>query len=494
MSDPAFIIPIKYAPGGMRVLIENRSKMKNATKKLRVAIIGSGPAGFYSAERVFKKSPFPASIDMFDLLPTPHGLVRHGVAPDHQKIKSVSKVYDRIASNPGFRFFGFVEFGRDVTLADLKRRYHQIVFSTGAQTDKKIDIPGENLTGSHTATEFVAWYNGHPHSSDLDFDMSCGRAVVVGVGNVAVDVARMLCLGADELSKTDIADYALKKLASSNIREIYIIGRRGPAQAAFTNPELRELGNISGVHVVTNEKDMRLDPLTKEALEKKPDAAVEKKLETLRGFLPRARKDAEKTLCLRFLLSPVRIDSDGDGKVSGITFVKNRLTRKNDGSISAVATDRTERIETGLVFRSIGYRGVSLTDVPFDEKAGVIPNSSGRVLDRRGGKPLEGLYTTGWIKRGATGIIGTNKADSAETVDLMIEDFVAGGSFKPDLPENSIEKLLEKKKPDFVSYRKWSALDKRETARGGKTGRPRVKYTSIEEIMKALEKVSGDDS
>ncbi len=463
-------------------------EMKDTAKKLRVAIIGSGPAGFYGAERIFKKSPVPANIDMFDILPTPHGLVRHGVAPDHQKIKSVSKVYDRIASDPGFRFFGFVEFGKDMTLADLKKSYHQIVFATGAQTDKKIDIPGEGLAGSHTATEFVAWYNGHPHSSGLDFDMSGKRAVIIGVGNVAVDVARVLCLGEGELSKTDIADYALKKLAASNIKEVFLIGRRGPAQAAFTNPELRELGNMEGASAVTFEKDMRLDPLTKEILGEKPDPATEKKLEILRSFLSNSSEGKKKNLYFRFLLSPAAIDGNEDGKVSGVTFVKNRLVRRDDGNITAVSTNQTERMEAGLVFRSIGYRGVPLKDVPFDEKTGVIPNSSGRVLDRSGGKPVEGLYATGWIKRGATGVIGTNKTDSAETVDLMIEDFSAGRHFVPTLPENSIDRLLEKTKPNYVSYRKWSLLDTKEKKRGEKEGRPRVKYTSVEEILKALGK------
>lgn len=467
--------------------------MNETGKKPRVAIIGSGPAGFYCAERILKKSPVPANVDMFDLLPTPHGLVRHGVAPDHQKIKTVSRVYDKIASDPRFRFFGFVEFGKDLVLEDLERRYHQIVFATGAQTDRKIDIPGEDLAGSHTATEFVAWYNGHPYSSDLDFDMSHERAVVIGVGNVAVDVARILCMNADALSKTDIADYALKRLSASGIREVFIVGRRGPAQAAFTNPELRELGNIAGTRTVTREEDMALDPVTKEALEKTPDKAAEKKLETLRGFLAGASPGkGKKTLYLRFLLSPVRINGGEDGRVSSVTFAKNRLVRGSDGKVAAVATGQTERMEAGLVFRSIGYRGVPLTGVPFDAEAGVIPNRSGRVLDGPGGGPVEGLYTAGWIKRGATGVIGTNKADSAETADMMIEDFAEGRHLKPDLPQGSVDGLLEKRKPDYVSYRKWSALDRKETERGREAGRPRVKYTNVEDILKAIGKETED--
>ena len=460
--------------------------MRAENKKLRVAIIGSGPAGFYSADRLFKKSPVPATIDMFDLLPTPHGLVRHGVAPDHQKIKTVSRLYDKIASTPAFRFFGLVEFGKDITLDDLKKRYHQIVFATGAQTEKKLDIPGENLPGSHTATEFVAWYNGHPHSSELDFDMSCERALVIGVGNVAVDVARILCMSPAELSKTDIANYALEKLAASNIKEICIIGRRGPAQAAFTNPELKELGKLENACVAAREDETCLDPLTRKVLEKKPDTATEKKLEILRGFTENAPGGKEKTLYLRFLLSPVCINAGENGRVYSVSFAKNKLVKDNDGKIAAVTGNETEEIESGLVFRSIGYRGVALRDVPFDSSAGIIPNSSGRVLDKPGGEAIKGIYTAGWIKRGATGVIGTNKTDSAETTDVMIEDFANGIFIKSKLTESPIEELLEKKNLNYVSYNKWSLLDKRETEQGQKTGRPRVKYTSIEEIIKAM--------
>ncbi|MGI9558544.1 MAG: FAD-dependent oxidoreductase [Thermodesulfobacteriota bacterium] len=460
--------------------------MESGKQKLNIAIVGSGPAGFYTADRLIKKSGAEIQIDMFDTLPTPHGLVRHGVAPDHQKIKTVARMYDKIAAHPSFRFFGFVEFGKDITLADLKKRYHQIVFATGAQTDKRMEIPGEDLPGSHTATEFVAWYNGHPHSSELDFEMSGSRAIIIGVGNVAIDVARILCLSGGELGKTDIADYAMKKLEASGISEIYIIGRRGPAQAAFTNPELRELGALEDALAVTREEDLNLDPVSKRFLEENPNAATAKKLEILESFSRREQSGEKKTLHLRFLLSPVAMESGKDGRVASATFVKNRLERREDGTVRAVPTGETETIRADIVFRSIGYRGIALKDVPFDDSAGVIPNGLGRVLDAPGGGALTGLYTAGWIKRGATGVIGTNKTDSAETVDLMIEDAEKGVLFAPDEKAVSIEALLDERKPDYISYQKWSVVDEKEKKRGEVEGRPRVKYTTIEEIMKAL--------
>ena len=451
-----------------------------------MAIIGSGPAGFYVADSIFKKKPSGAVVDMFDLLPTPHGLVRHGVAPDHQKIKAISKVYDKIADNPDFRFFGLVEFGKDIVLTDLKSRYHQIVFATGAQTDRKLGIPGEDAEGSRTATEFVAWYNGHPHFSHLDFNLSCERAVVIGVGNVAVDVARILCLSENERKKTDMADYAEKKLAVSNIREIVMAGRRGPAQAAFTNPELRELTALEEAVPSTFADEMRMDTMTQNLLKLNPDVQTERKLEILSGFSGRTASK-KKTLRLRFLLSPVSIETDAKGRVCGVTFEKNRIEKRN-GNMVAVGTGETETIEAGIVFRSIGYRGVKLTDIPFDDTAGRIPNTDGRVIDGPGGMTLTGLYTAGWIKRGPIGVIGTNKADSSRIVDLMLEDFAHGKRLEPSEPEGSISALLEERNMPYVNYAEWKKLDGMEKELGEKEGKPRVKYTKIKDMLTALGK------
>src|SRR5437867_5520866 len=272
---------------------------------LRVAIIGAGPTGYYAADHLLRQDRLTVEVDMVDRLPTPYGLVRLGVAPDHQKIKAVTAAFDKVAAHPRFRFFGGVEFGRDVTGEHLRRHYHQILYSTGAQTDRRMGIPGEDLEGSHPATEFVAWYNGHPDYGDLDFDLAQERAAVVGVGNVAVDVARILCRSADELAATDIADYALDALRKSRIKEVYLLGRRGPAQAAFTNPEIRELGELPDADIAADPAEVELDPLSRAAVERSQDRATAKKVEILRAYARRPASGTSKRLVLRFLVSPV---------------------------------------------------------------------------------------------------------------------------------------------------------------------------------------------
>ncbi len=453
-------------------------------EKIKVAIVGSGPAAFYGAEHLQKKLGDRVFIDMFEKLPTPHGLVRSGVAPDHQKIKSVARVYDKIASNPQYRFFGLVEFGKHVTLEDLRSRYHQIVFATGAQTDRKMGIPGEGIIGSHTATEFVGWYNSHPDHMGLGFDFSGKRVVIVGVGNVAVDVARILSLTKSEMEKTDIADYALEQLAESGIREIYMLGRRGPAQAAFTNPELRELENLEDADLLTLPDEAEPDSLTLEELERKPNRTVQTKIDLVKKASERVHSKSKK-IVIRFLVSPIEIIAGEDNRVKSVKVVRNRLYKSDDGSLRPKSTDETEEIPTDLVFRSVGYRGIPLRDVPFDDSSGVIPNEKGRVLDKAGGTPLTGLYTTGWIKRGPTGVIGTNKSDSGETVSCMIEDIEGENTLRPEFTsDESIRELLDEK---HISYNEWLQVDWFEKKEGEKRGRPRVKVSGLEEILEILQ-------
>jgi ferredoxin--NADP+ reductase len=453
---------------------------------LRVAIIGSGPAGFYAAEHLFKKGDLRVEVDMFDRLPTPFGLVRFGVAPDHQKIKSVTRVFDRIAQNPCFRFYGNVEIGRDVTLDEMKQRYHQICFATGAQTDRRMEIPGEDLPRSHAATEFVAWFNGHPDYRDCEFDLTAERVAVVGVGNVAVDVARILCRTPEELARTDIADYALEALSNSKVREVYMLGRRGPAQAAFTNPEVRELGELEGADIHVPRDEAELDPLSLAEVERSDDDTLRKKVEIIREFASRARAGKPRLLTLRFLVSPTELVAGEDGGVRLMRLVKNALVDEN-GRLGCRPTAHTEELPVDLVFRSVGYRGVRIDGLPFHERQGLIPNDLGRVMDGNGSKRVRGLYVSGWIKRGPTGVIGTNKKDGAETATAMLEDAAAGAVLEPSLPETAaLDALVRERQPSVVTYSDWTRLDEIECVRGAELGRPRVKLTSLSEVQAAL--------
>ncbi len=454
---------------------------------LRVAIVGAGPAGFYAADALLRQDQVEVEVDMFDRLPSPYGLVRFGVAPDHQKIKAVTAAFDKVAAHPRFRFFGGVELGRHLTVDDLRRHYHQVVYATGAQTDRRLGIPGEDLAGSHPATEFVAWYNGHPDFRDCVFDLSAERVAVIGVGNVAVDVVRILCRTPEELERTDIADHALEALRGSRVREVYLIGRRGPAQAAFTNPELKELGELAGADVVVDPDEVTLDPVTRVALEKMQDRATAKKLEILRDLARRAAAGKPRRLVLRFRLSPVEILDDGRGRVGGLRLVRNELYATESGSIQARPTGRMEALPVQLVFRSVGYRGVPLPGVPFHDAWGVILNEQGRVLDPATRRPRVGEYAAGWIKRGPTGVIGTNKPDAAETVAHMLEDALTGRTLAPAEPERTaVERLVGERQPHRVSYEDWLALDRLEVERGQAAGRPRVKLCRMEDVLQAL--------
>lgn len=465
------------------------TEKSNTLGPIRVAVIGSGPAGFYATEHLFRHREYEFLIDIYDKLPTPHGLVRTGVAPDHQKIKSVTRVYDKIASNPNFRFFGNVEYGKDITMEELKKHYHMIIFATGAETDRRMNIPGEDLKGSHTATEFVAWYNGHPHYGESQFDLSAESVAIVGVGNVAVDVARILCRTEEEFRETDIADYALEALKESGVKEVHLLGRRGPLQAAFTNPEVRELGNLEDAHAITKKEEITLDIHSLKHLEEKDDASARKKHEILSSYSEEREHDKSKKLHIRFLVSPVEILGDEEGNVRAIKLVKNELYKSEDGSLRPRPTDEYEEIPVGLVFRSIGYHGVPLPGVPFNESWGVIHNDKGRITDPETGEHIPGLYTTGWIKRGPSGVIGTNKKDSGETVDCISEDIEKESINIPEDPDpDSITELLRERDCEYVTYEDWLRLDALEIERGKALGKPRLKFTKIEDIMEALKK------
>jgi ferredoxin/flavodoxin---NADP+ reductase len=448
----------------------------------RVAIVGAGPAGAFAAAALLRAQG-DAEIDLLERLPTPWGLLRGGVAPDHQEIKRLEDTFDRQTLRRGCRFLGNVEVGADVSHAELMRHYTAVVYATGAQTDKSLGIPGEDLPGSWAATEFVAWYNGHPDYRGLEFDLSPERAVVIGNGNVAADVTRMLTLGPAELERTDVADHALAALRESAIREVVVLGRRGPAQAAFTSAELRELGRLDGVGVRVDPAEVELDPVSRRWLAEEGTFTARKNVELLREFAARpARPDAPRRIELRFLTSPVEIR--GAGRVEAVDVRRNEIVRSDDGTLRARPLDgEPETISCGLVLRSVGYRAVPLPDVPFDERYFVLPNRRGRVL-AGDGEPLPGVYAVGWIKRGPTGILGTNKRDAEETVACLVEDLRNGALAPPPEPD-PIDALLAGRKPDLVTVDGWRAIDGRELAHGRKEQRPRVKLASRDELLAA---------
>jgi ferredoxin--NADP+ reductase len=470
---------------------------------IRIAVIGSGPAGFYTAGHLLKDSTERIEVDMLERLPTPWGLVRSGVAPDHPKIKSVTRVYEKTAAHPRFRYFGNVTFGVHVSREDLLAHYHAIVYATGSPSDRPLGIPGEDLPGSHAATEFVGWYNGHPDQTELEVDLTAAfgggapaeRAVVIGNGNVALDVARMLVLAPAELAPTDTADHALEVLARSRVSEVVVVGRRGPAQAAFTNPELLELGELADADVVVDQAELERALAVHDA-EADDNATARRNVEILRSYAARAPTGQPKRIVLRFLLSPTAFIPDEHGRLGAVELVRNELVSGASG-LRAQPTDECETIHARLAFRAIGYRGIPLPDVSFDERSAVIPNEAGRVLDAETRTPLPGEYVVGWIKRGPSGVIGTNKRDAQETVDAILADLStlldgdgppthpSGLTHLPSEPDaDAIEALLSVRQPDLVPYSGWESIDRHERALGERAGRPRVKITQIEEMLR----------
>lgn len=446
---------------------------------LRAAIVGSGPAGFYAAEALLESASL-VLVDMFERLPAPFGLVRSGVAPDHPKLKQPILVYQKIAASPQLRFFGNVMVGRDVSVSELMDCHHVVVFACGAQTDRTMGIPGEHLPGSHAATEFVGWYNGHPDYRDLVFDLSHETAVVIGQGNVAVDVCRILAKTADELRQTDIAAHALEVLAESRIRDVHMIGRRGPVQAKFTHPELRELGQLADCDPVVDSHDLDLNPASRQELGDRSNRTALKSYEVLQAFAARPPPIRHRRCHIKFLKSPIKLS--GDGRLERVVLMRNRLTGEASRQI-AQPTGETEELACGILFRSIGYRGVAIPGVPFDEILGVIPNRDGRVTD--GCTVVPGLYATGWIKRGANGIIGTNREDSLLTINSIWGDLPElDPSPKPGA--DRLDALLQSRRIRVVSYTDWCKIDAAEIRRGQLAAKPREKFTRLKEMLDVI--------
>jgi ferredoxin--NADP+ reductase len=414
--------------------------------------------------------------------------VRAGVAPDHPKIKSVTRRYTKTAAHPAFRFFGCVELGQDVTRAELLERYHAVVYAVGTPWDNRLGIEGEDRAGSHAATEFVAWYNGHPDYCDREFDLSVSRAVVIGNGNVAIDVARMLVLDPDELATTDTADHALEALGAAQVEHVIMLGRRGPAQAAFTNPELLELGELQRADVIVAPEEVELDQHSREWLAEHGSQTAKKNVEILTGYSKREPGGKSHRIELRFLRSPLEVIGDGpDDPVTALRVMRNRIEPDASGNLRAVATGEEEVLQCGLVLRSIGYRGRPLPGVPFDEKRGLIRNDGGRVTDEEG-RPLPGEYAVGWIKRGPSGVIGTNKKDASDSITKLVEDAQKGSLNEPAMPgSDAIEPWLRERVPGLVTWEGWEAIDTHETSLGEPQGRPRVKLVRVPEMIAVAE-------
>jgi len=455
------------------------SNLGTEENPLRAAIVGSGPAGFYAAEALIRSEPV-VSVDMFERLPSPFGLVRSGVAPDHPKLKEPILVYQRIAQSPQFRFLGNVTVGRDISAKELKDCYHVVVFTCGAQTERTLGIAGEHLAGSHTATEFVGWYNGHPDYRDRVFDLSHETAVVIGQGNVAVDVCRILAKTADELRHTDIARHALEVLAKSKVRDIHMIGRRGPAQAKFTHQELRELGNLPDCDSIVDSHDLALNPASHEELADRSNRANLKSYEVLQAFATRPPPARRRRCHLHFLKSPVELR--GKERLERVVLMKNRLQGEASRQV-ARATGEVEELACGVLFRSIGYRGVPIAGLPFDEAQGIFPNRDGRMVD--GGNVVPGFYVAGWIKRGPTGIIGTNREDSVATVNSVLADLPnLDAGAKPGA--DGLKALLAGRGIHVVGYADWQKIDAAEIRHGEAAGKPREKFTRVEEMLEVL--------
>jgi len=431
---------------------------------LRVAIVGSGPAAMYAADELLTQRG--VRVNIFEKLPTPFGLVRAGVAPDHQNTKGVTRLFDQITQKRGLNFFLNVEVGRDISHAELLEHHHAVLYAVGAPNDKRLDIEGMGLPGTGTATEVVAWYNGHPEFSHLPVDLSHERVVIVGNGNVALDVARILTADPDALARTDISDHALAALRESRVREVVIVARRGPIHSAFTLPEL--IGLTATCDVVLDPadhelvmrdlgSDVALDPLTRN------------KLEILSGLGDGSRPSTRPRIRLAYELTPSRIL--GEDKVSGIEF-------------AVTGSDEVRQLDAGLVLTSIGYHGKAIADLPFDDAAGVVPNDEGRVIDPVTTKPVRGSYVAGWIKRGPTGFIGTNKTCAAHTVDRLVDDYNASRLGEPNAKNGALQQLVRTRRPDVVDLAGWRAIDAAEIARGG-ADRPRDKFIDVADMVAA---------
>lgn len=451
---------------------------------LRVAVVGTGPAASYAAESLVRRRGLDVEVTMIDRLPVPGGLIRHGVAPDHQDTKGAGTALARTWGRRTVTLHLNVEVGTHVAHADLLDHHHAVLYAVGAPGGRSLGIPGEDLGGCASATDFVAWYNGHPDAARHAFDLSGHRAVVVGNGNVALDVARILVAGTDHLAATDISSAALETLSRSAVREVVVLGRRGPAQASFTTPELMALGDVEGVDVIVDPDEVRLDEASAAQLAREPDPVVMLKLEALRELAEREPAGHDRRIVLRFLASPEEVV--GLDRVEGLRVART-ATEVDGDRIVARPTGETSDVECGLVLTSVGYRGAPVPGLPFDERRGVLPNDGGRVVDPGTGEPVPGTYTAGWIKRGPSGVIGTNRWCSEDTVRALLEDYSAGRLDPPAAGGPEFAELVARRRPEALGLAAWKAIDAHERRAGRSAGRPRVKLVDLRDMLDVVE-------
>jgi ferredoxin--NADP+ reductase len=452
---------VKLPPTSKLAPVLPAAEVRHGRHPLTVAIVGSGPAAMYAADELLTQPG--VLVNMFEKLPTPYGLVRAGVAPDHQRTKLVTRLFDTVAARPGFQFFLNVEVGKHLSHADLVGQHHAVLYASGAPNDRRLDIDGMGLPGTGTATEMVAWINGHPEFTDLPVDLSHERVVIVGNGNVALDVARILTADPDVLARTDISDHALAALRASRVQEVVIVARRGPAASAFTLPEM--IGLTQTADVVLDAKDQAR---VRDDLATSRDTSTRAKLEILSKLDDASAPATRPRIRLAYELTPERVI--GDGRAATIEF-------------TVTGTDAVHRLQAGLVLSSIGYRGKPIRDLPFDDDAAVVPNEDGGVVDPGTGRRVPGAYVSGWIKRGPTGFIGTNKSDSLQTVHTLVGDFNGGLLSDPAGGPRSVARMVHARQPDVIDAAGWKAIDAAEVARGSVDDRPRDKFTSVPEML-----------
>jgi len=443
---------------------------------MRLAIVGAGPAGIYAADLIIKaERDFEVSIDLFDLLPAPYGLVRYGVAPDHPRIKGIIRALYEVLDRGDIRFFGNVRYGTDITLDELKDHYNAVIFSTGAIKDAELNIPGVELDGSFGAADFVNWYDAHP-DFPRTWPLHAKEVAVLGNGNVALDVARILAKQPQDLLSTDIPDNVYQGLLASPVTDVHVFGRRGPAQVKFTPLELREACHIKGVDTIVYDEDFQYDAGSQEAIDTNNQTRV--MVNTLEGIRGAELTGASKRLHLHFFSSPKEILGE-DGRVTGLRIERTKL----DGNAGVTNTGETREYSVQAVYRAIGYFGSELVDIPFDHKHGVITNDKGRVLDSEG-KPIPGIYATGWIKRGPIGLIGHTKSDAMETIACVIED--RDSWWQPaHSDENDIVELLNSKSVQFLGWLEWKKTAATEKALGAAQERERIKLVDREDFLEA---------